>query len=244
MKVAIHQPHYFPWLGYMDKMAKAEKFIVLDEVQLTDRSPMVRNKFLTFNGKEEPLSLSIQKKGYREKKTRDIELFNIKETQKKHRRFFECNYKKANYFDEIMERIASIFECSYHNLLDIEMDTINLIRELLDIKTELIYQSDLLYDKESKKSDLMKTLCSSVNANIYLSGNGARKYMDVESFKKDGIRVVYQNFEYPVYQQFNQGAFVPNLSSVDMLFHLGIKRSQEVFWNNVKKGKEFEGEER
>lgn len=244
MKVAIHQPHYFPWLGYMDKMAKVEKFIVLDEVQLTDRSPMVRNKFLTFNGEEATLSLSIQKKGYREKKTRDIELFNIEEIQKKHWRFFECNYKKANYFEEIMERIAPIFERPYHNLLDIEMDTINLIKELLDIKTELIYQSDLLYDKESKKSNLMKTLCSSVGADIYLSGNGARKYMDVESFKEDGIGVVYQNFEYPVYQQFHQEIFVPNLSSVDMLFHLGIDGSKEVFWNNVKKGKVFEGEER
>lgn len=62
MKTAIHQPHYFPWLGYMDKMAKTDQFIILDEVQLTDRSPMVRNKFLTFCGREETLSLSIQKK--------------------------------------------------------------------------------------------------------------------------------------------------------------------------------------
>ena len=35
MVTAIHQPHYFPWLGYLDKMAKAGQFIILDEVQLT-----------------------------------------------------------------------------------------------------------------------------------------------------------------------------------------------------------------
>lgn len=244
MKTAIHQPHYFPWLGYMDKMAKADQFIILDEVQLTDRSPMVRNKFLTFSGREETLSLSIQKKGYREKKTREIELFHIEEMQKKHQKFFECNYKRASYFDEIMKHMEAVFERPYHNLIEIEMDTVNLIKGLLDIKTEVIYQSDLSYNRENKNSDLMKNLCISSGADIYLSGNGARNYMNIESFERDGIRVYYQNFKYPVYQQFELETFVPNLSAVDMLFHLGIEHSREVFWNNVDRGKEFEEESR
>ena len=79
MKVAIHQPHYFPWMGYLDKMAKADKYIVLDEVQLEDRSPMVRNKFLQNNGEEHILGLSIRKKGYREKMTKEIELSDVKD---------------------------------------------------------------------------------------------------------------------------------------------------------------------
>lgn len=242
MITAIHQPHYFPWPGYMDKMAKADKFIILDEVQLTDRSPMVRNRFLTFDGKEAVLSLSVQKKGYREKKTKDIELCNMKEIQSKHRRFFECNYKRAVYFDEIMERLNPIFHQSYDNLIEIQMDTIHLIKDLLDIKTELVYQSDLDYNKESKKSDLMKSLSMAASADIYLSGNGAREYMDTESFEKDGIKVVYQKFESFVYQQFDLDTFVPNLSSIDMLFHLGIDGAKYLFWKNVNKEKEVIGE--
>ena len=33
MIVAIHQPQYLPWLGYFDKMLKADVFCYLDTVQ-------------------------------------------------------------------------------------------------------------------------------------------------------------------------------------------------------------------
>ena len=61
--VAMHQPHYFPWLGYLDKMVKTDEFVVLDEVQFTDGSPMHRNRFLQINGDAKLLSVSVQKKG-------------------------------------------------------------------------------------------------------------------------------------------------------------------------------------
>jgi hypothetical protein len=38
MLVAIHQPHYIPWLGYLDRMVKADVFIVLDHVQFERRN--------------------------------------------------------------------------------------------------------------------------------------------------------------------------------------------------------------
>ena len=33
MIVAAHQPHYLPWLGYLDKIARADLFVVMDDLQ-------------------------------------------------------------------------------------------------------------------------------------------------------------------------------------------------------------------
>ena len=38
MLVAIHQPLYFPWLGYLDRMARSDLFVVLDHVQFERRA--------------------------------------------------------------------------------------------------------------------------------------------------------------------------------------------------------------
>src|SRR5688500_19365633 len=38
MKVAIHQPHFLPWLGYLHRMAQADVFVLLDHVQCERRN--------------------------------------------------------------------------------------------------------------------------------------------------------------------------------------------------------------
>jgi len=235
MVLAIHQPNYFPWLGYLDKMAKADKYIILDEVQLIERSPILRNQFIQTNGEVCLLGLQVQKKGYREKKIKEIELLNIKQMQEKHKRFFELNYGKTKGFSEIWPLLKKIFEKEYTYLIDIDIDTMLLLRELYNINTRLILQSDLDYDKTAKKNNLMLNLSKIVGASIYLSGQGAKAYMDDISFSDQAIKVIYQHFEHPVYKQRNISKFVSGLSSVDMLMQLGIEDARKIFWENVKR---------
>lgn len=240
MKVAIHQPHYFPWMGYFDKMAKVDKFIIMDDVQLEDSSVMVRNKFLENTGVEKLLSLNVDKKGYLEKKCREINLKDWQKVRKKHSKFLYYNYKNAPYFNEIWEKISCIFEKNYELLIELQMDIIMIFIELLNIKTEIVFQSSLKYDIETKKNDLVLELCQKIEADIYLSGNGAKKYMDDSTFLKNNIKVIYQKFTYPKYKQFSSLEFIPNLSILDMFFNLGIIESNKVFWKNVEEGREIE----
>jgi hypothetical protein len=234
MIVAIHQPHYLPWLGYFDKMAKADKFIVLDDVQLTDRSPMRRNKFIDRSGKEVLLSVDLYKKNYLEKKTRDIHLNYEGKWNEKHEHSLFFNYNKHPHFNEIWPFIEKVFHRPYDYLLDMEMDIITIMRSFLDIHTPIVMQSELPYDIEAKKSDLMLSLCKCAGATVYLSGKGAMSYMNDNTFTNAGIQVLYQEFTYPEYEQMNSpGMFISNLSVLDLLFNCGIDKSRKLFRNNI-----------
>lgn len=243
MKVSIHQPHYFPWLGYLDKMAKSDLFILLDEVQLTDKSNMFRNKFLTKDGKEKYLTVCFEKKDYMDKEFCQVQLNKAVNWQKNHINFLEDNYRKAPYFNEIFEKIKIVYEKDYDYLCEVAIDSVLILKKMFDIPTEIMLQSKIDYEKDKKKNDLVLELCKKNNASLYLSGNGAKKYMDDQSFENEGIKVIYQDFKYPVYSQIESKSFVPNLSAVDILFYCGVDKAREIFWDNVKKGNEFKGED-
>ena len=50
MRVAIHQPHYLPWLGYLAKWAAADLFVFLDTVQYEKNGWQNRNRIKTAEG--------------------------------------------------------------------------------------------------------------------------------------------------------------------------------------------------
>lgn len=238
MIIGIHQSGYFPWMGYFDKMAKSDLFILLDEVQLSDNSEMFRNVFLNKAGQKKYLTICYDKKDYMSKKNCEIHTNKNIKWQTDHKNFIVDTYKKSPFFNEIWDKILFIFEKEYDFAYDSSVDTVNVISNMLNIQTKIIRQSEIQYDRSLKKNELVLELCKKNKATVYLSGNGARSYMNVEDFNKCGIEVEYQKFEYPIYKQMNTSDFVPNLSIIDIFFNCGIEKTKNIFWENIKKNEQ------
>lgn len=74
--------------------------------------------------------------------------------------------------------------------------------------------------------------CKLVGATHYIAGRGGQNYLRVEEFQKEGIGVVWQEFDPSrvVYKQ--QGkVFVPGLSVIDCLFNVGPEESRQLALN-------------
>lgn len=239
MIVGIHQPNYFPWMGYFDKMDISDTFILLDEVQLTDSSMTQRNRVLNRNGVPAYLTVAFQKTGYMQKQLREIELNHEVDWQKRQIDFLKGTYGKTPYFGEVFELIEPILTKRYHTLIEVNYDAICLIKDMLEIPTKLVWQSELDYPRDAHKNDMIVNLCKSVSADIYLSGTGAQKYMDPDSFAQNGIRVEFQDFVMPRYEQIYAEEFCSGLSILDVLLNCGIEGTKQLFRQRQQKGQKI-----
>lgn len=238
--VASHQPHFFPWLGYLDKMAKADLFIINDVAQLEKKSPMVRNKILDCRGLPRFIYVSVEKEDWLKKPNGELRLQDWEGVRTTLKNVLIDAYRKSPYFSEIFPILEEMLSADFTTLLEVDMATITLLRKCFCIDTPLIFNSSIVCDHGTDKSERIANKVAAVGGTIYLSGNGAKKYMDLSAFETKRIDVVYQQFEYPEYPQYCASVFFPNLSALDLLFNCGIQQSQKIFWSNVERVNEIQ----
>ena len=95
MIVSVHQPQYLPWLGYFDKIDKADAFVLLDNVQFKKNEWQNRNKIKAAAGGQW-LTVPVM---YRfPQLINEVEINNRERWQHKQQQALISNYKKAPYW--------------------------------------------------------------------------------------------------------------------------------------------------
>lgn len=240
MIAAIHQPHYFPWLGYFDKMAKVDCFVLLDQVQFEKGSQMNRNRIIDTNGNIKYITISGETTDHLNTEYRNIRTKDNSIWIRNQYNAIENYYRKAPAKKEMMPLIEHFFESDYSTVCEWTIGSIELIKSLLEIKTIILKQSDIDYDRQCRKSDLVYALCKAIGSAVYFSGKGGSvDYLDYNMFSENGITIIFQDFQHPVYNQINTNSFIPGVSVLDMLFNCGIDMTRSVFWQNVSSSSEF-----
>lgn len=222
----IHQPDFLSYLGFFHRLLAANVLVVLDTAQFVDgtsQSWMHRDKIKTQQG-EKWLSLSL-KKAPRDTLIRDILLSDSVNWRGANLRLLYENYRKAPYYGEIFPHVEKLYAFSCERMMDFNLESIRMLMRLLDVETPMIFASDI--DAQGRKNELLVDILGKIGADCYLSGAGARAYFDPQPFSRACIKVIWQEFTHPEYPQM-YGEFIPYLSSVDLLFNCGVKKSREI----------------
>ena len=220
MVVAIHQPEHLPWLGFFNKMANADEFIVLDNVQYCKRNFQNRNRILV-NGVGTYISVPVELEKYREKTIADMEIYSdsVVPWKSKYLKMIEYNYKHHPFFGEYFPFFEDLVEKDITNLCQFNMEIIQFFAQQLQIVTKIVMASSLA--PQGRKSDLILDISKRAGANVYLSGSAGRNYMDLPKYYEDGVEVWFNDFEHPVYHQKGSDTFVSHLSVLDLLMNVG-----------------------
>ena len=217
MRVAVQQPQYIPWLGYFHKIASSDLFVLLDTVQYKKREFQNRNRIKTPSG---PLWLTIPvlSKGHHLQKINEVKIDNQERWREIHLHSLERNYARAPYFKKYSDFLDEIYKREWTHLSEINIATIKYLVKALEINTPIILESKIGTNKTSTARVI--EICQSVGADIYLSGQGGKDYIDENLFARSGIKLEYQEFVHPVYPQLHD-SFIPYLSALDLLFNCG-----------------------
>lgn len=221
MIVTIHQPQYMSWLGYFDKMDKADVFVFLDTVQFKKNEFQNRNKI---KGPEGGQWITVPVHHNYGQKIRDVTINNTVKWRKKHMMSLISCYKRAPFFDRYIEKFEALLSRSWEGLSRLNIECVKLIASILDIEVKFITAFDLGDITEDRDLRLVE-IVKSVGGDIYLAGSAGRDYMDLEVYERAGVCVEFQEFSHPEYPQLF-GKFLPNLSVVDLIFNTG-ERSLE-----------------
>jgi hypothetical protein len=216
MILAAHQPQYLPWLGYLDKIDRADVFVLLDRVQFKKNEWQNRNRVKHARGWH---WLTVPVRHRFPQAIDEVEIADPR-WRRKHRRSLEVTYGQAAHYRSEAERLEVIYGREWNDLLSLNVRTVRHLARRFGIETPILLGSEFENVSESHADERLISLCRLLEADTYLAGAGGRGYMDLSRWRRAGIRVLFQDFHHPVYPQLH-GPFVPGLSAVDLLLHCG-----------------------
>ena len=226
--VAIHQPNFLPWLGYFDKLARSDVFVVLDNVQFPKTGGTWSNRVkLLVSGKPSWVTVPVERAFHGVREIRDIRIDDDSRWRHKLLQTLRTSYARAKAFGTVFPLVETLINTPTDSLVELNLAAIRTISDELGVdRAKLVLSSSL--PACGHRTELLTSIVRAVGGTAYLAGAGSREYQDDETFAAAGISVLYQQFNHPVYLQDGTPAFVPGLSVVDALMHCGVDGARKL----------------
>ena len=215
MTIAIMQPYFFPYIGYFQLLNAVDEFVVYDNIQFTKKGWINRNRILV-NGKDDYITLPLKK---------DSDYLNVKDRylaevwkdeRKKMLNKIMAAYKKAPFFDLVFPVVEKIIVSAEANLFNYILNSLQLLKDYLEIKTSIIISSSIAIDHQLKAEKKVIAICKEQKAETYLNPIRGVELYSKDEFSREGIELLFIETEFISYQQF-KNEFVSSLSIIDVM---------------------------
>jgi len=219
--VAIHQPNFFPWLGYFDKIARSDNFLFFDDVQYPKKGGVWTNRVkLLISDQPRWATAAIDRNYSGTRQIKEMHFLVNHPWRKKIINSLVASYRRHPFYQETMEVIEPLLLNVESNISEYNIHAVTQIARQIGLDTSKIQRSSA-YETTGSSTELLCSLTNKLGGSEYMCGGGAEGYQDDDLFKKCGLQLVYQNFKHPIYTQQAQSKFVPGLSIVDAAMNVG-----------------------
>ena len=170
MMVTIHQPNFFPWLPFFEKIRLSDTFVFLRHCQFEKNN--YQNRFFY---RDSWRTMSVNK---------GLEPIINKRYADPHNDW----QKIKNNLKDKRQILEEFDDCISESLWDTNQKIIIVLLKKLNINAKVEYDEPT--DKLS--NDRLISICKNLGATTYLAGSGGKNYMNLEAWKAAGIDVQFQ----------------------------------------------------
>lgn len=238
--VSIHQPNFFPWIGFFHKALNSDIFVLLDDVQYPrigkkNNNSIVNTACVSAGGDIIKMRVPLMKAplNTKIKDMRILSTDNFRDKFSSDLVDYCSRVSNAGAADDIESFVC--FDAK--NLADLNYYIIKNIFSALNLKVELVRQSEIGGIMGSRNV-LLQQIVTACGGTTYLRGRGAEYYHCDKQFNDFGIVCSVQPNPFEVFRNWKSSV---NLSSsiIELFSVLGIDAVREELKNSATKCKNY-----
>lgn len=234
MKIVISQPMFFPWVGMFEQIRLADVYVHYDDVQFSKGSLVNRIQVKTPDGfKWLTVPLDNLRLG---QQIKEVKLETRRDWRRQHLDFLAQVYAPAPYKDEMLDLVKSVYSKEAATIAEVAIASIQEVCAYFDFERPGKFLLSSTLGIPGRGSQRVLDIVKQLGGDIYITGHGARSYLEHEKFEAEGVRVEYIDYRKTPYPQL-YGEFNPYVSILDLIANMGARgrdviASDTVYWKD------------
>jgi hypothetical protein len=233
-KVVISQPMYFPWVGMLEQVRLADVFIHYSDVQFA-RGFFNRVQVKTAKGTRW-LTVPLREL-HRGQLISEVAIDERVDWRSQHRDTLRQAYRNAPYLSDLLKLFDGVAATPAANLADLSVASIMALVDYFGLASACSFRESRQLGIQGSSSRRLLDLTLAVGGRIYITGHGARSYLEHDTFESAGIEVRYMDYRRIAYSQLH-GAFTPYVTGLDLVANCGWQ-GREVICSSTKHWRQF-----
>lgn len=235
--VVISQPMLFPWLGLFEQILLADLYVHYVDVQFSKGSFTNRVQVKTAAGSRW-LTVPLRHTGLGTE-IRGTQVNHREAWQRTHLATLRQSYARGKYAADMLALVETVYARHDATIGELAIRSIESVCEYYGLNRERRFLLSPELCVPGSGSSRVLAMVQNLRGSVYVTGHGARKYLDHEAFERAGIEVRYMVYRKMPYPQLH-GAFTPYVSVLDLIANVGpagrdVMVSKAVHWREFLK---------
>jgi len=217
--VVITQPMYFPWPGMHEQMRLADDYVNYTDVAFSKGSFTNRVQIKTAAGTQW-LTLPLRD-AHLGQQIADIRLDDRKNWRRKHRTSLDQAYARAPFRQDMLNLVDEVFESTNcDSLAALTLRSMQAVHRYFGFDRPLRWHSIENLGIAGSGSQRVFDVVRQLGGDRYITGHGARNYLNHQLFEDNQISVDYLDYKKLPYPQLH-GEFTPFVTALDLVANVG-----------------------